>query len=383
MSDQYSILFGVLAILAGVAGIVWLSLAYPLKVAPHSSWRFAVANFCFLAGTLITLFADRLSPALQRMLPDLLMIVAFVLMRVGVQRLFRIPVTYREHLSIVVVSSLLLIMLGLQEQLSREPAIVFFSASAIIFLRLQLEIISAVKRWFNLLASFGLTWPFLIVNMFMLSRIYVLLMTPTGHHAEKQLFGIDMPYLYVTVYLLINASLFGCALGRLVLKIRMLAERDPLTGLYNRRVFSRHQQVADQRHQDGDSYALIVFDLDDFKKINDDYGHAIGDQALVHTAEVLTSELREGDIFARQGGEEFVILLPATDQAQALLIAERLHQALLASPLIVDGEPLPISASFGVASSDHGLAQKLYSLADQAMYLAKSSGKAQVASHAS
>lgn len=160
-------------------------------------------------------------------------------------------------------------------------------------------------------------------------------------------------------------------------RVKELATRDELTGAFNRRYIVdqlERQLAAKVRHSTVASVAM--FDLDHFKKINDRYGHPVGDQALRETVRVIAAELREGDILARFGGEEFLVLLPMTGLEAARLLAERLRQALASVVLIAGSEEVFLRASFGVAelSTAETVAGWL-ARADGALYQAKERGR--------
>ena len=157
------------------------------------------------------------------------------------------------------------------------------------------------------------------------------------------------------------------------------ALHDSLTGLPNRRFLEREVEWLATEGADAD-VALLQLDLDRFKQINDTRGHAAGDEVLRHTARVLSAELREGDVAARIGGDEFVVLCrDATDQHAVCAIAERLVAAL-AQPLTIEGRPARFGASIGVAfASRRGLTlSNLLVNADLALYRAKEEGRNRV-----
>lgn len=164
-------------------------------------------------------------------------------------------------------------------------------------------------------------------------------------------------------------------------RLEKLAVTDPLTGLLNRRaLFSvlPREMERERRHQR--ELAVIMFDIDHFKKVNDEHGHANGDEVLRHVAGVMTQVIRTTDTMARYGGEEFVLIAPETDKAEAIQLAERMHQALRSSPVTVGGEALHITASFGVAmlhSDDHD-SEEILRRADAALYAAKAAGRDRV-----
>lgn len=163
-----------------------------------------------------------------------------------------------------------------------------------------------------------------------------------------------------------------------------LAVVDDLTGLNNRRFFFPEAQAALSRAQRYEQpFSVLTLDLDHFKKVNDVYGHALGDQVLRDVAEALRAMLREGDILARFGGEEFVFALPGTSGEGALHLARRVRERLSGISWNVDGSVLQVTASMGVASlaEDEGkrstqeLLDRLLADADKALYASKDGGR--------
>ncbi len=153
------------------------------------------------------------------------------------------------------------------------------------------------------------------------------------------------------------------------------AIRDPLTGLYNRRFLLETLRKEVQRAaRYGSEASLIIFDVDDFKQVNDTYGHARGDDVLRRIGEVVTGLIRPVDSFARIGGEEFALLLPETPQMEALLVAERVRATLGRESIIPDRR---VTVSGGLAScpADTLDADELQRKADAALYWAKRNGK--------
>lgn len=163
---------------------------------------------------------------------------------------------------------------------------------------------------------------------------------------------------------------------------RRLAEQamtDPLTQLRNRRAFfeSGSKCLARARRHNGDM-AVMLFDIDFFKKINDTYGHQSGDEALVAVTAILTSMSRAEDTVARMGGEEFAILLPDTNRLGTAVLAERMRIAIEKERFILGGKIVPITVSIGIASRDADpvdTVDQLLNIADKRLYLAKQSGR--------
>lgn len=163
-------------------------------------------------------------------------------------------------------------------------------------------------------------------------------------------------------------------------KIRDSALRDGLTGLYNRRAFGDNLSATLAREKrQGGRCALLMLDIDHFKRLNDRFGHPAGDEVLKNSAKVLARQLRGGDQAARYGGEEFVVVLPGTEEAGAVHLAERIRSALEKSQLTLEGTRIGVTASLGVAVWDGDAApEALVAAADRALYAAKQGGRNQV-----
>ncbi len=158
-----------------------------------------------------------------------------------------------------------------------------------------------------------------------------------------------------------------------------LARVDDLTSLFNRRAFYEYGEVlANNSQRSKDELAMILMDLDDFKNINDRFGHAAGDVALKQIGQILLQRLRKSDIFARIGGEEFGMLLPQTPLGKAAQLAEELRQAIESTPVKFENETFTITASFGVTSGV-GDIDTLVRQADLTMYQSKNAGRNAVA----
>jgi diguanylate cyclase (GGDEF)-like protein len=155
---------------------------------------------------------------------------------------------------------------------------------------------------------------------------------------------------------------------------------DPLTGAYNRAFYERQVALEIERaHRTDRKFALLVVDVDDFKAINDRYGHRAGDQVLAQLAQEVRSRMRKIDLLFRYGGEEFVVLLPGGEPEDAKRTAERLRQFVSEMQLDIEGAPqdLRVTVSVGTAVyPDQARTQSgIFKVADEAMYRAKRQGK--------
>ena len=166
-------------------------------------------------------------------------------------------------------------------------------------------------------------------------------------------------------------------LGETNIHLERAATTDELTGIYNRHYFEiKVTELMDAADNDNSSLSLIMFDLDHFKRINDTYGHPIGDQILIKTTDICKKNLRTSDLFARFGGEEFVIVLRNSTVLAALRVAEKLRAAIYNSNPEMVGR---YSCSFGVAERAKSESfTNWYKRADKSLYHAKSSGRNRV-----
>jgi diguanylate cyclase (GGDEF)-like protein len=192
---------------------------------------------------------------------------------------------------------------------------------------------------------------------------------------------------------LIALNLLG-ALGFILLgkeraerEIRKLAMIDGLTGILNRRAFmDRAEQELAGALRKRQPLSLLMFDIDHFKRINDEYGHAAGDMVLVEISRLLAQRLRKQDSFGRYGGEEFCILLPATEAAGAHALAEKLRQAVAAKQLAVGEASVSVTISIGIGVCQTSCADchvdfnRILKDADRALYQSKAEGRNRVVS---
>lgn len=164
--------------------------------------------------------------------------------------------------------------------------------------------------------------------------------------------------------------------------LKQMAAKDGLTGLYNRATFvmlAEHELKGAQRQ--GSATAILLVDLDHFKRINDTWGHPVGDAVLRQVAALACGIVRSTDVVGRLGGEEFIILLPAANKDAAYLLAQKLREKLQNTPVMWQGTSIAVTASIGVAGTDaiENLGfDVLYAQADKALYVAKQQGRNQV-----
>jgi diguanylate cyclase (GGDEF)-like protein len=194
-------------------------------------------------------------------------------------------------------------------------------------------------------------------------------------------------YVYMLVGTMVVFGVFGFLLGehedrlqRINRELEHLSVTDAITGLRNARYFHArlHEEHAEQARS-GEPLALVIVDLDHFKRVNDEYGHPVGDDVLANAASAIAAVTRQGETAARVGGEEFGLLLPGSDAAAARDAAERVRAAIAAvDTRLPDGSAVRVTASAGVASTailPDATQRQLYRAADEALYAAKAAGR--------
>lgn len=164
-----------------------------------------------------------------------------------------------------------------------------------------------------------------------------------------------------------------------LIKVEQMAATDPLTGLYNRRHFSR---VLEQLFAEANRYrhdiACVMIDLDGYKQLNDKFGHQLGDELLVSAGRVISANMRQMDVAARYGGDEFILLLPYAGTAQAATMAQRIAEEYRHSSSLILRRETGVTMSIGVASLIDNRpphADQLIACADAALYQAKEAGR--------
>jgi diguanylate cyclase (GGDEF)-like protein len=208
--------------------------------------------------------------------------------------------------------------------------------------------------------------------MFYEDRLLGLLAMLSGEKGFLDTFQIDM------LKVISNQAATSIANATLHAEIEKMATTDGLTGLFNHRLFQDKLSEEFRRmNRFSDPVSLLLTDIDYFKKVNDTYGHPVGDVVLKDVSKTIRETIRNIDVAARYGGEEFAVILPGAGGEGAKIIAERLRKAVLAKTFYADGKSFAVTMSVGVATSPADAANKeeLIEKADQALYHAKHNGR--------
>lgn len=193
----------------------------------------------------------------------------------------------------------------------------------------------------------------------------------------------DGDQIQVGVNLILKFSLQDEAQARFQQELYEAALRDPLTKAYNRRaLFERLETDLSHAVRHDTPLALLMFDLDHFKQVNDTYGHLVGDHVLREFADLVSSTVRREDLFARYGGEEFAMACRSTDVQHATELAERIRAAVEARAFVFEGQRISVTVSVGVACTwKEATVEALIERSDQMLYRAKNEGRNRVIFH--
>jgi diguanylate cyclase (GGDEF)-like protein len=367
-------------LIALISAIAWAVLSGIMQIAPQTSKRFSVANLLLFFGITLLIFRQETPHILFWHGSDFLILSAFILLKHGLSELFKRP--YLLNADLAVMALWLLLALPLQGGIDdlEQMTVLFLAAASLWMVQATAILYMATRRNFAFHLAVGATIPLAGLGLVFVTQL-VLLITPSGYSPPSPVgddTGIFWGYLIFT--LLVNVAMFTSVVVRLVAKIRYLAERDQLTGLYNRFALNRFLQQQHnlwQRHRT--PYALLICDLDHFKQLNDKHGHLAGDSALRNIARVLISNVRAEDVCGRFGGEEFLILLPLTTLESAQRTAQKLVEQIEKTELMLDGQVVQITCSIGYCAIQPTLSSEdMLRLADKALYQAKAAGRNRV-----
>ena len=378
-------MLAVIVVLTMICALSWLAIGLAMHMAPKAALRFASANLGLSLASALVVKRSSVSSYFNYQLGDWLVFGASALFCSGILIICkRRSFPHASHWDPLICAIL-------------STAVVEPEHSSFIF---RVFVASSVLTWYffySFGACFGglknnafptfaraaISWPFLVAGIVFLVRgIAVLVLAQKGVNFTLEDEMRIGPFLWFMLVLILctNISLGGLITGRLVIRIRDLADRDYLTGCLNRRSLDARLAIELTRnHRSGEHLACVIFDIDHFKIINDTYGHDAGDAVLKHLVKVTQGIIRTVDALGRFGGEEFVVLMPATHLTGAREGAERIRLALETNPAQLGNLTITTQASFGVAVlASTESKESLLRRADEALYQAKRHGRNRV-----
>lgn len=361
----------------GVAS-TWLGLSR--KAGRH--WM--TANVAFGGAIGLVMTPPPMSAPARVTLAAALMVLGGVSLRRGLQFFLKVPRTDGSHLALGIGLALFNSLVLMPRDAYGAGAALSFFAMYCILLRTSWEAFKPIRHEFNAItASLNAILLNSAALAFALAGLTCMIpqwpwpwLTLTPENAQ-----LALAFSTVALSILSSFVLGYIVVMRLVKRLEHLSHHDTLTGLLNRRAFEYLLAREDQRLQRfNDTFAVLLVDIDHFKRINDRLGHAAGDAVLVSVSNALQARAREVDRVARYGGEEFCILLPHTELEGAQQAAERFRRAIAQLNTIWDSTNITVTISIGLAcaQSPGESVKNLLKRADDALYQAKEEGRNQV-----
>lgn len=364
--------------------VVWVIVGHMLKISMRASMHWAVANATIGAGMAFWIVeGGSIRGTFSGFLSDAMLLGGFCIIRRGVQVFTRGPSTDVEQMLVFINGTVL--AYAHHMGMSNTLTVVGFSAlSAWTFFRCGIEAYYYMTKEFPVKVAVIPLLPLFFLGAAFTCRVFfdTLLTDQTpGAIAKNNTYNGAFLLGVMISSFTFNVSLSFLVVSRLVLKLKHLSTRDHLTNLFNRRQIQIDlQKLTDELAKVGTPFSLVMIDLDRFKSINDTRGHAVGDLVLKKAAAVFLQTVQKAGIVGRLGGEEFCVILPATNGFQAGYMAERMRVALESEPMTEGNTVFFATASFGVATchvADEGWSN-LMKRADVALYAAKSNGRNRV-----
>ncbi|WP_296046801.1 GGDEF domain-containing protein [uncultured Alteromonas sp.] len=367
-------------LLALLFSIGWIVIAKPLQLYHNSSIRFALANLLFALALLLD-FRHPDNPTLFLwVIGDIILLISFIIYNLALRHLFRLTIDPKWFSSMILVVSAAygLFLFG---WITPESASLLALGMIIVVMIATLKMkFKALHEAFSANIAGILCLADVLIIVMVVSKITlwaVAVPIPQNSLFFSPYNASLMLWMQVVLVILINTTAVGTTISRLIVRMKYLADHDQLTGLLNRRAFQsqlEYQFSLFQRYQR--PFSILMLDIDYFKMINDTFGHSAGDKAIVHTAKQLKQQVRQSDLVARFGGEEFIVLLADQSQSDAKLIADKICQTLSEAKWADAADPLTISIGCVEASQARDPDQ-LLKLADDALYQAKANGRNQ------
>ena len=365
----------------GILGALW-AIHRDLDGIGH--W--ALGAMAIVAGVLGIYLRGVVPPGLSILLSNIAIVAGYALTWWGLDLFFGRRPHYRAGLLLVAVAAANATYFGIVAPDTRSRLVLLLS---LLCLLMALRVHSALRR-IDVETRFSQLFAGSIMTLQVAGNLLLLSGVVWSGGGPRPLSQLPVSgWIFLVLLVLSVANVFAAVLlvnQKLQARLRETAQRDQLTGALRRHVLEEavEREIARSRRHHR-PLALLLLDLDHFKAINDRLGHHAGDEALRRFAATTITCLRREDLFGRSGGEEFCILLPDTDRAGALHLAERIRAAIAGLTLEFDGQPLRMTVSIGVAvptgRDDSWTA--LTRAADVALYRAKSAGRNRVVAAAS
>lgn len=369
-------------VFTGFACFVWLLSAFLFKSSPKVSVNFALTNF-FLGMFMLFYVLRGVWPTLSiYVISDVTVILGCLLLRRATQEFTDKKKTDVELTVLLVGSTLIDIYIRINEYH-------FYGVLLVCCVSLYLVIHAFINSYGYMIKNFAkiytitTTAPLLLMGSVIGVRIIATLLQ-AGNPDLRQQGAFNTGFLVVMMVSIIgfNATAIGLVVSKMITQIKQLSQEDPLTKIFNRRHLTTvAEEEINKVKKNNSTLSIVLLDIDHFKKVNDVYGHAAGDAALITCVDVIKKSIRSTDYVGRLGGEEFCILLPNTSLSDAQILSNRIRENIASHHVIWEEHTIQITASFGITSfnsSGQNEWSNLLNKADIAMYQAKNNGRNQV-----
>lgn len=374
------ILITIILLQQGCFALMWWGAAW-LRMARRPAVHWALATTLFGAAMLLIIGRPMLDPWLGRWLPNALNIVGFVLVWRGTRVFARLPTADAEAALVILIGAG-----GAAAALMADQRSLFVllasGAMAWSVLRCAADTVRGLRAEFGTLAATVCSLPMWGIGTLITLRSLIALFDDGGvSRPLDATSGLNLALLFgfIALGMMLTGGMCGMVVMRLVVRLQHLSVHDQLTGVLNRRgveaaIAAEHEGL--RRH--GRRFALLLLDIDHFKQVNDDHGHAAGDAVLAGVARTLKQAARVVDRVGRMGGEEFCVLLPDTGRDGALQAARRLLEAVRTASYSAPSQPaLGVTVSIGLVLADDRdeAIDALWRRVDAALYTAKDGGR--------
>lgn len=369
-------------IFAAFTCFIWLLSTFLFKASPKTSITFALSNFCL--GTFLFFYVLRSShPTLPvYILSDVNAVLGCLMLRRGTEDFLENKKTNLELIVIAFFATAISTYSRIYDLKSLAIiSICFFSAYALMgaFKNSYTYINKNFRKSYSLVTTF----PLLLMASALLFRgIRTLLFSSEIDTIDLRVENpLNTGFLIIIIIALVafNCTSISLVISKMINQIRQLSQEDPLTKTFNRRHMNEIAEVEINKVRKNNTHlSVIILDIDHFKKVNDQYGHAAGDEALISCVEIIKKNIRSTDYIGRLGGEEFCVLLPNTNTEEAKILAERIRAEIESHTVTWEQYKIPITASFGITSFNSFHKNEwsnLLNKADIAMYQAKNNGR--------
>ncbi|EHR70278.1 diguanylate cyclase (GGDEF) domain-containing protein [Burkholderiales bacterium JOSHI_001] len=363
-----------------VVSCAWALGQWALELPRRPALHWAAASALGAAGMALTLLRGTLPLWFAIPLGNVFTLASALAFARGLRVFLGLPLNDRENLALLAGVSVTAVAAGFTLQGPGVVLLAMATSAGVLwaFTQAAWQSARALRLEFNNRVALALMLPMALMSCMVLVRLAGALSGGVKVLHVDTLLNVAVALLYLLFTALLHLSMASMVVLRLMASMRRLSTRDALTGLLNRGEWLRQLQAQHRwLGRFGEPFSVLLLDIDHFKRINDTWGHPAGDAVLVSTAQLLLSTVRGMDVVGRLGGEEFVVLLPRADAAEALAAAERLRSALAATALAWKQQAIELTVSVGVATATDAdeTPERLIERADAAMYVAKRSGR--------